>query len=193
MDLTGPAAAGVALLAATAYGLVHRRRAGTVRAVPAADDTHAPLLAELGVRPGAVTLLQFSSAFCAPCRATRVVLGEVARATPGVAHVEVDAESRLDAVRALDIWKTPTVLIVDGEGRIAGRAQGTPTRAQVLAAITPLLPTAVPPAVLSSPPGSAVRAAAAHAGSVRAEPAGVESVRAEAAQAAAAQAERKSA
>lgn len=139
MDLTGPAVAGVALLVATAYGLVHRRRAGTVRAVPAAD-THAPLLAELGVQPGVVTLLQFSSAFCAPCRATRVVLAEVARATPGVAHAEVDAESRLDAVRALDIWKTPTVLIVDGEGRIAGRAQGTPTRAQVLAAITPLLP-----------------------------------------------------
>ncbi|BCJ74048.1 hypothetical protein CS0771_35920 [Catellatospora sp. IY07-71] len=140
MDLTGPAVAGVALFAATAYGLVHRRRAGTVRAVPAASDTHAPLLAELGVQPGAVTLLQFSSAFCAPCRATRVILAEVARATPGVAHVEVDAESRLDAVRALDIWKTPTVLIVDGEGRIAGRAQGTPTRAQVLAAIDPLLP-----------------------------------------------------
>lgn len=144
MDLTGPAVAGVALLAATAYGLVHRRRAGTVRAVPAAE-THAPLLAELGVRPGAVTLLQFSSAFCAPCRATRVVLAEVAKATGGVTHVEVDAESRLDAVRALDIWKTPTVLIVDAAGRIAGRAQGTPSRAQVLAAITPLLPSAASP------------------------------------------------
>jgi thiol-disulfide isomerase/thioredoxin len=98
-----------------------------------------PVLAALGVPPGEVTLLQFSSAFCAPCRATRVVCAEVARATPGVAHVEVDAESRLDAVRALDIWKTPTVLIVDADGRIAGRAQGTPTRAQVLAAVAPLL------------------------------------------------------
>ncbi|MEV4410722.1 thioredoxin family protein [Catellatospora sp. NPDC049609] len=145
MDLTGLAVGGVALLAATAYGLVHRRRAGTVRAVPA-DDSTAPLLAELGVRPGAVTLLQFSSAFCAPCRATRVILADVARATPGVAHVEVDAESRLDAVRALDIWKTPTVLIVDAAGRIAGRAQGTPTRAQVLAAVDPLLPSERTPA-----------------------------------------------
>ena len=31
------------------------------------------------------TLLQFSSAFCAPCRATRRVLGEVAELVPGVA------------------------------------------------------------------------------------------------------------
>ncbi|GAA2401732.1 hypothetical protein Cme02nite_58070 [Catellatospora methionotrophica] len=142
MDQTGLIVAGVALLAATAYGVVHRRRAGRVRAVSAPDDLVLPLLADLGVPPGQVTLLQFSSAFCAPCRATRVVCAEAARTTPGVAHVEVDAEHRLDAVRALDIWKTPTVLIVDAQGRIAGRAQGAPTRAQVLAAVAPLLPAA---------------------------------------------------
>ncbi|WP_246158901.1 TlpA family protein disulfide reductase [Catellatospora sichuanensis] len=141
MDMTGLIVGGVALLAASAYGLVHRRRAGRVRAVPATADPVHPLLAELGVEQGEVTLLQFSSAFCAPCRTTRVVCAEVARTTPGVAHVEVDAESRLDAVRGLDIWKTPTVLIVDADGRIAGRAQGAPTRAQVLAAVAPLLPT----------------------------------------------------
>lgn len=146
MDLTGLIVGGVALLAASAYGVVHRRRAGRVRAVPATADPVPPpqadLLADLGVPAGQVTLLQFSSAFCAPCRATRVVCAEAARTTPGVAHVEVDAESRLDAVRALDIWKTPTVLIVDAHGRIAGRAQGAPTRAQVLAAVAPLLPAA---------------------------------------------------
>ena len=47
------------------------------------------------------TLLQFSSAFCAPCRATRRVLGEVADLVPGVTHVEVDAEHHLEVVRAL--------------------------------------------------------------------------------------------
>src|SRR5690242_8406284 len=35
------------------------------------------------------SLLQFSSAFCAPCRTTRRVLASVADAVPGVAHVEV--------------------------------------------------------------------------------------------------------
>ncbi|MFC7246447.1 TlpA family protein disulfide reductase [Catellatospora aurea] len=139
MEMTGLIVGGVALLAASAYGVVHRRRAGRVRAVPTTAEPVNPVLAELGVRPGEVTLLQFSSAFCAPCRATRVVCAEAARTTPGVAHVEVDAEQRLDAVRALDIWKTPTVLIVDAAGRIAGRAQGVPNRAQVLAAVAPLL------------------------------------------------------
>ncbi|MBV1850316.1 thioredoxin family protein [Catellatospora sp. NEAU-YM18] len=108
------------------------------------DDGHPALLRELGVPTGTVTLLQFSSAFCAPCRATRVICAHVAETVPGVAHVEIDAESRLEAVRALDIWRTPTVLVIDATGRIAGRAQGTPTRAQVLAAVAPLLSVADP-------------------------------------------------
>ncbi|GHJ48630.1 hypothetical protein Cs7R123_59720 [Catellatospora sp. TT07R-123] len=133
----------VALVAATAAGLVHRRRAGTVRRV-SNDDGQTALLRDLGVPGGTVTLLQFSSAFCAPCRATRVICAHVAETVPGVAHVEIDAESRLEAVRALDIWRTPTVLVVDRAGRIAGRAQGTPTRAQVLAAVAPLLAAVAP-------------------------------------------------
>ncbi|WP_326556683.1 thioredoxin family protein [Micromonospora sp. NBC_01796] len=112
-----------------------------------ADDPGAPgmvvepaLLAALGVLPGTpATLLQFSSAFCAPCRATRRVLGEVTGLLDGVRHVEVDAESQLAAVRALNIWRTPTVLVVDGAGRIVQRATGVPGKAQVIAALAPLL------------------------------------------------------
>lgn len=81
--------------------------------------------------PGKVTLLQFSSAFCAPCRATRVVCAEVARTTPGVVHLDLDADSRLDTVRALGIRRTPTVLIIAPDGAIAGRAEGALTLAQV--------------------------------------------------------------
>lgn len=64
----------------------------------------AELGAELGER---ATLVQFSSAFCQPCRATRRTLTEVAAMVDGVAHVEIDAESRLELVRALDIARTP--------------------------------------------------------------------------------------
>ncbi|GHH93389.1 thiol reductase thioredoxin [Streptomyces capillispiralis] len=92
----------------------------------------AGLGAELGER---ATLLQFSSAFCAPCRATRRVLGEVAALVPGVAHVEVDAEARLDLVRRLGIEKTPTVLVLDAAGRIVRRATGQPRKADVIAAL----------------------------------------------------------
>ena len=49
------------------------------------------------------TLVQFSSAFCAPCRATRVLLADVAGRTDGVASVDIDAESHLDLVRALGV------------------------------------------------------------------------------------------
>ncbi|MGW7054332.1 TlpA family protein disulfide reductase [Streptomyces sp. NPDC054887] len=92
--------------------------------------------AELGAVTGArATLVQFSSAFCQPCRATRRTLAEVADMVEGVAHVEIDAEARLDLVRELGILATPTVLVLDASGRIVRRASGQPRRADVIAAL----------------------------------------------------------
>ncbi|MFI9645656.1 TlpA family protein disulfide reductase [Streptomyces sp. NPDC052040] len=92
--------------------------------------------AELGREPGErATLVQFSSAFCAPCRATRRVLTEVAAMVPGVALVEIDAEERLELVRALGIAKTPTVLVLDADGRVVRRATGQPRKVDVIAAL----------------------------------------------------------
>lgn len=94
------------------------------------------LLVDLGARPGSrATLLQFSSAFCAPCRATRQVLGQVAAEVDGVAHVEVDAELHLDLVRRLRVHRTPTTLVLDGQGREVRRATGRPTPAHVRQAL----------------------------------------------------------
>lgn len=81
------------------------------------------------------TLLQFSSAFCAPCRATRRTLAEVAGLVPGVRHVEIDAESHLDLVRRLGILRTPTTVVLDGAGREVTRASGAPSKQQVLVAL----------------------------------------------------------
>jgi thiol-disulfide isomerase/thioredoxin len=81
------------------------------------------------------TLVQFSSAFCQPCRATRRVLEEVSGMVEGVAHVEIDAEAHLDLVRRLDIMRTPTVLVLDGRGAVVRRASGLPRKADVIAAI----------------------------------------------------------
>lgn len=92
----------------------------------------AELGAELGRR---ATLVQFSSAFCRPCHATRRTLAEVAGMVDGVAHVEVDAEARLELVRALGIESTPTVLVLDADGRVVRRAAGQPRRADVIAAL----------------------------------------------------------
>lgn len=81
------------------------------------------------------TLVQFSSAFCAPCRATRRTLQEVAGLVPGVVHVEIDAEHHLDVVRALGILRTPTTVVLDAAGHEVTRAAGAPTKQQVLAAL----------------------------------------------------------
>jgi thiol-disulfide isomerase/thioredoxin len=134
-----------ALVAAAAFGLYRAARDGRFRgthplraqdaepAVDAADDLP---LHGLPHEPGdRATLLQFSSAFCAPCRATRRVLSEVSELVPGVSHVEVDAEQHLDVVRRLGIVRTPTTLVLDAAGREVSRATGAPTKATVLATL----------------------------------------------------------
>jgi thiol-disulfide isomerase/thioredoxin len=143
------------LALATAFGLYRRATDGLLKAVEIPADTHdalpvpgAPkgaghahegdrLTAEdLGVGLGAkATLVQFSSAFCAPCRATKVILGDVSAMVAGVAHVEVDAESHLELVRRLDIRRTPTVLVLDADGLVRVRAAGAPRKADVIAAL----------------------------------------------------------
>jgi thiol-disulfide isomerase/thioredoxin len=191
----GLIALAVALLAATAIGLVLRRRSGQFRSVggaaPASADTASPspaaadaqadagslaadgpvgavtplgsgssgsgshgssassdaggdpggtvsmltqadLGAELGTR---ATLVQFSTAFCAPCRPTRQILAQVAGMMDGVRHVEIDATERLDLVGRLRIRSTPTVFVLGPDGGISKRASGLPRKADVIAAL----------------------------------------------------------
>lgn len=105
------------------------------------DEDLRELVRELGGVPGeTATLLQFSSAFCAPCRATRRTLQEVSAMVAGVTHVEVDAEQHLDVVRRLGILKTPTTLVIDGRGRVTTRAAGQPRRPDVIAALGKAVP-----------------------------------------------------
>lgn len=106
--------------------------AGTPAGLSTAELSAADLGAPLGTR---ATLVQFSSAFCAPCRATRQVLAEVARMVDGVSHVEIDAESRLDLVRRLDVRRTPTTFVLGPDGHVSHRASGQPRKADVIAAL----------------------------------------------------------
>lgn len=139
----------VALVVAVGFGLYRAAADGRFRGThslpePAAGETAAapdprrsvlwgtPWADELG---GQATLLQFSSAFCAPCRTTRHVLADVAARHDGVVHVEVDAEGHLDLVRRLGIMRTPTTLVLDGAGHERMRATGAPRREQVESAI----------------------------------------------------------
>lgn len=102
----------------------------------AADGSGRLTAAELGGPLGErATLVQFSSAFCAPCRATRRVLAEVSGMIEGVGHLEIDAEAHLGLVRRLRIERTPTVLVLDAGGAVVRRAVGQPRRADVIAAL----------------------------------------------------------
>ncbi|WP_327683141.1 TlpA family protein disulfide reductase [Kitasatospora sp. NBC_00458] len=133
--MTGLVVCVVVLAVASAFGLLRAKRDGRLR-VRAKDGAVALSAAELGVPLGErATLVQFSTAFCQPCRATRRVLAEVAEMVDGVAHVELDAEERLELVRRLDILRTPTVLVLDARGRVVRRAAGQPRRADVIAAL----------------------------------------------------------
>ena len=125
----------IVLVLASAYGFWWKRRQGAIRsnkAVPGHRMTEATLGQALGSR---ATMVQFSSAFCAPCRATHSLLSQMVLAMNDVKHIHIDAESHLELVRELDIRSTPTTLFINSQGIEVGRAAGTPKREQVLAAL----------------------------------------------------------
>ncbi len=132
----GVIALAIALIAASGLGLAMRRRSSGVMKPVAnpgpelltGDDLGAPL----GPR---ATLVQFSTAFCAPCRPARQILAQVADMVDGVRHVDIDAAERLDLVRRLRISSTPTVLVLDQQGAVVKRATGLPRKADVIAAL----------------------------------------------------------
>lgn len=107
-----------------------RTRDGAVRAPGGRTDVAAEVavLRGLGVRPedAALTVVQFSTATCAPCRTTRDRLERLQADRPGLAVVHVDAEEHLDAVRDLDVRRTPTLFYVDAAGALVGRSSGAP-------------------------------------------------------------------
>ena len=125
----------IVLAGATGFGIWYQRTRGEFRKKKTVNGpklTAAIVGTELGSR---ATMVQFSSAFCTPCRATKVLLEDMVKTMPDVHYAHIDAESHLELVRKLDIRSTPTTLFLNGAGVEVGRAMGTPKRAQVQAAI----------------------------------------------------------
>ncbi len=125
----------IVLVLASGYGFWWKRSRGAIRsnkAIPGHQLTAEKLGQALGSR---ATMVQFSSAFCAPCRATHSLLSQMVLSMDDVKHIHIDAESHLELVRELDIRSTPTTLFINKAGIEVGRAAGTPKREQVLAAL----------------------------------------------------------
>ena len=125
----------VVLALAIAFGVWYTRSRGEFRRK---KTVNGPKLdaAVIGVELGSrVTMVQFSSAFCSPCRATKALLEDMVKTMPDVRYAHIDAESHLELVRELDIRSTPTTLFLNASGVEVGRAMGTPKRSQVMAAV----------------------------------------------------------
>lgn len=161
-DTSGRLLLVIALLAAASLWLTARRRRDghfvdttttaattTTTATTTTRTTHAGAnasgaltAADLG-QPlgGRATFVQFSTATCATCPQVRRILGDLARRTGGVQHVEVTADERLDLVRRFGIRRTPTVLLLGHDGAVVSRASGPMDAAQAAAALhTHLIP-----------------------------------------------------
>ena len=126
----------IVLACATGFGIWYQRTRGEFRKKKTINGpklTAAIVGTELGSR---ATMVQFSSAFCTPCRATKVLLEDMVKNMPDVRYAHIDAESHLELGRKLDIRSTPTTLFLNSAGVEVGRAMGTPKRAQVQAAIS---------------------------------------------------------
>ena len=125
----------VVLALAIAFGVWYTRTRGEFRKK---KTVNGPKLdaSVIGIELGAaVTMVQFSSAFCSPCRATKALLEDMVKTMPDVRYAHIDAEANLELVRKLDIRSTPTTLFLNSDGVEVGRAMGTPKRSQVLAAV----------------------------------------------------------
>ena len=129
--MTGLVVLAAALLLAAVAAWWLRTRNGAVKRTSRAEEDvvgELAVLQELGARPqdADLTVVQFSTAFCGPCRATRARLHQLQSTRPGLAYLHVDAESHLDAVRALDVRRTPTLFYLDRAGAVIGRSSGAP-------------------------------------------------------------------
>lgn len=124
----------VLVLGTAALGVWWSARQGAVRApreAPVGIDW-----ASSGVAlADRVTFVQFSAEVCAACRSTSRVLGGLTRSDADVGHRELLVDDHLDLVRSLGVLRTPTVLVVDGDGREVARMSGVVSDTQARQAL----------------------------------------------------------
>ena len=132
------------LVAAAAVGVLLRVRNGRIRdAKPVVRELPAPVTAALDPA-SAVTLVQISTTFCAPCRHAKAVLAPLAERTDGLHHVELDVTNQPEVAQSLSVLRTPTTIALTPDGRELLRVGGVPKGPELLAALRPHLTTRTP-------------------------------------------------
>ena len=122
------------LAAASAFGFWWKQNQGRVKSAKGPHNFISKN--EIGIELGSrVTIVQFSSSFCSPCKATAAIINNLIKDMNDVAYVQIQSEQNIPLIEKFDIKSTPTVIFFNGLGMEVGRATGTPTNDQVLAAI----------------------------------------------------------
>jgi thiol-disulfide isomerase/thioredoxin len=124
----------IVLALAGAFGIYRQQTEGKVKVV---EPTAAPTridhgIGELGERG---TILQFSSAFCQPCKAAKIISKDIANIVPGVKHIDIDAESNLELVRTFNVMRTPTIFVLNKDGQVSAKISGVPRKEELLIAL----------------------------------------------------------
>ena len=122
------------LTLASAFGFWWKQNQGRVRSAKGPHNfiTKNELGIDLGAR---VTIVQFSTAFCSPCKATATIIQNLVKDVNDVTYLQIQSEENLKLVEKFDIKSTPTVIFFNSQGMEVGRATGTPSNEHVLAAI----------------------------------------------------------
>jgi len=123
------------LVAGLVVGAVLRARDGRIRATISPRHTLPGPVAEALDPAAAVTLVQISTTFCAPCRHTRAVLEPLAERTEGLRHVELDVTNQPEVAQSLRVLRTPTTIAFSPDGTELLRIDGVPKGAAVLEAL----------------------------------------------------------
>jgi thiol-disulfide isomerase/thioredoxin len=122
------------LVVASAFGFYWRSQQGKLKSPSKIHNfvTKDEIGIDLASR---VTIVQFSSAFCSPCKATAQIISTLTKDMDDVKFVQIKSEENLQLVEKFDIKSTPTVIFFNTHAIEVGRAVGIPTSQQVLASI----------------------------------------------------------
>jgi thiol-disulfide isomerase/thioredoxin len=120
-----------AIVVVIAAGLALRARNGKLRTAKEAS-LPAEVLAALD---GDVTLVMFTTEYCANCKYTRPVLRELAATVDGITYAEIDLTDQPDLAKQVSVLSTPTTLAVAADGTEILRVGGVPKRDELLDAV----------------------------------------------------------